>query len=317
MAAANALLAALPEPLARLRLDVVDNARAAEAVPVWRADADGTHRFRFRFRFHEKAWTQHPREIFARWVETLPLIGAVIEARPTGSCALNLGDEGHRPGLAFDTRAPGYTLIPDYQFLMTDGYADLARTFLARSRPWGERRPVAFWRGSTTGLADKVEALPRVRLCRLARTMGPVADVGLTAVTANFASAEPRLRAEGLFRDFVPNVRLDEVRVHIDIDGNSGPWTSLLGKLHSGSPVLRVTSELGFRQWYHDRLVPWEHYVPVRSDMADLSARVLQLLEDSALARRIGGAGARFARALRCDFEVARAVPSIVAAFAH
>ena len=115
----------------------------------------------------------------------------------------------------------------------------------------------------------------------------------------------------------MPNDRLDEVRVHIDIDGNSSPWTGLLGKLHSGSPVLRVTSQLGFRQWYHDRLVPWEHYVPVRSDMADLPARVRQMLGDPALARRIGDAGARFARALRCDAEIARAVPTIVAAFSR
>jgi hypothetical protein len=311
MGQANALLATAPEPLSRVRIDIVDNARAAEAVPVWRADGDGIHRFRF----HQKTWFQHPREIVVRWIETLPLIAAVIAARPEGSCLLNLGDEGHRPGLAFDARGPGYTLIPDYQYLMTGNYCDLARGFSARRRPWEERRPVAFWRGSTTGLDADVDALPRVRLCRVARTMGPIADVGLTAVTANFASAEPRLRAEGLFRDFVPNDRLDEYRVHIDIDGNSGPWTSLLGKLHSGSPVLRVTSELGFAQWYHGRLVPWEHYVPVRSDMTDLPALACQLLGDPALARRIGGAGQRFARSLRCDDEIANAVPSIVAAF--
>jgi hypothetical protein len=311
MGRANALLAALPEPLGRLRLDIVDNARAAEAVPVWRAEADGSHRFRF----HAKTWSQHPGEIFARWVETLPLIGAAIAARPTGSCLLNLGDEGHRPGLAFDARGPGYTLIPDYPFLMTDGYADLARAFAARRVPWEERRPVAFWRGRTTGLGTDIDALARVRLCRIARTMAPIADIGLSGVTPNFAAAEPALRAEGLFRDFVSNDRLDRYRAIVVIDGNSAPWTSLLGALHSGSPVLRVASELGFRQWYHDRLTPWEHYVPVRSDMADLPALAGRVLGDPALARRIGEAGRRFARSLTCDAEIARALPAILGAF--
>ena len=92
MAALNTLLATLSGPLARLRIDVVDIARAAEAAPVWRVDPDGTHRFRF----HEKTWMQHPHIIFARWLDTLPFIAAMQAAKPVGSCVLNLGDEGHR-----------------------------------------------------------------------------------------------------------------------------------------------------------------------------------------------------------------------------
>ena len=36
--------------------------------------------------------------------------------------------------------------------------------------------------------------------------------------------------------------------------------------------ILRVKSPR--RQWYHQRLKPWEHLVPVRADLADLGERL-------------------------------------------
>ena len=42
----------------------------------------------------------------------------------------------------------------------------------------------------------------------------------------------------------------------IDIDGWANSWSGLFQKLLSGSTVLKVASNKGFRQWYYDRLEP-------------------------------------------------------------
>ena len=310
IAGVNASLASLPGALACLRIEIVDNARAAEAVPVWRVDPSGVHRFRF----HRASWTRYPAEIFARWLDTLPLIAAIQAADPSGSCVLNLGDEGHRPGLAFDGAGPAFTLIPDYCFIRTNGYAGLAQAYARRAIPWRDRRPVAFWRGSTTGYDHDLDALPRVRMCRIAQALGDDADIGFAGASQRFVGAEPWLREQGLLRGFVANEHYDRYQLHIDIDGNSSPWTGF-AKLHSGSPVLKVASPHGYRQWYYDRLVPWENYVPIRSDLADLNDTVRMLLADPARARRIGSAGRDLALSMACDMEIARAVPVALGAF--
>lgn len=310
LASVNAQLARLSGGLAPLRVEAVDNARAAEAAPVWRVDPDGTSRFRF----HRKSWAQHPRIIFGRWLDALPLIAAVHAERPVGSCVLNLGDEGHRPGLAFDGAGADFTLIPDSFFLQTGGYADLAATYAGRAIPWRERRPVLLWRGTTTGREASLDALPRVRLCRAAQLLGDRADVGFSAASQQFSGAEPWLRSQGLLRGYVSHERYDEYQLHLSIDGNASPW-GFLSKLHTGSAVLKVDSLRRLRQWYYSRLVPWEHYVPIRSDLSDLAPTVRLLLADPARAERIGAAGQALARSMSYHAEITRAVPVALGAF--
>ena len=57
----------------------------------------------------------------------------------------------------------------------------------------------------------------------------------------------------------------------IDIDGNVNSW-GLLWKLLSGSCILRVQSDR--TQWFHQRLQPWKHLVPVQADLSDLEAQL-------------------------------------------
>lgn len=308
---ANDGLARLPGPAGRLRVERVNNARTAEAAPVWRAEADGRHLFRF----HERSWAQHPRLIFGRWLDMLPLVAAVMAAGARGRVSFNLGDEAHRPGLSFCDRRDDAVLVPDCMFMATGAYAALARHFAAQALPWTRRRPVLFWRGATSGTADGVDFLPRVQLCRLARRLGDQADVGLSAVTDAFRAAEPTLRAEELVRPFVPAEATADVQLHVDIDGNSNSWPGLFTKLLSGSPVLKVASPQGFRQWYYPRLVPGVNFVPVRADLADLLDVARDLLADPDRAQAIGKAGRRLALDLSLDREVAAAVPRIRAAF--
>ena len=172
-------------------------------------------------------------------------------------------------------------LIPDPYCLMTGGYRNLRERIQQNPLPpWHERLPLAFWRGSTTGSKDidleTLELNRRYQLARLSRTWPERLDARINrAVQCCDALArkqvEHRLQREGLLSATVTPWHAALHAWQIDIDGNVNSW-GLLWKLLSGSCILRVQSPR--RQWYHQRLKPWEHLVPVRADLADLGERL-------------------------------------------
>ena len=74
-------------------------------------------------------------------------------------------------------------------------------------------------------------------------------------------------------------------------DGVSSAWR-LVELLHTNSTLLKPTSPI--HEYIDEYLVPFEHYVPVRQDSADLIERLDWLLAHDDEARRIAAAGARF-----------------------
>ena len=58
--------------------------------------------------------------------------------------------------------------------------------------------------------------------------------------------AEPWLRRNGLFAASVPETSFGNYKYQIDIDGVSNSWSGLFQKLLTGSPVLKVSSPVGF-----------------------------------------------------------------------
>lgn len=289
-------------------VDVGPHGRTAEEV-VWTATGRTS-----RFAFHPGILT-HPNGsvLIERWLDVLPLLmGALSRAGGTsGTTSLALGDCGTGRGLAFCDHRPGAGLIPDPVFVREDGYRARKRAFARRPVAWCDREPRALWRGQTSGWHDAggrpVETwqdLPRVRLCRLARDPDhrPLIDAGITGVVQiEDPAAAGRLKEGGLMVSRVDWRRFPDWRYQIDIDGNTSAWEGLFVKLCTGSPVLKVASGFGFRQWYHDGLVPWTHFVPVEADLGDLAEKVLWLRRHDDRARAIGCA----ARALVDGMDVA------------
>jgi len=249
-----------------------------------------------------------------RFSAVTPLIAESLIAGVRGSVAINFNDCGIvSGGLTFCDHRPDFPLIPDPDYIGTRGYEGSREWYANRSMPWEKRQPVAFWRGSTTGrlIDDSWHSLPRIRLCQIGRIQPDLFDVGVTRVHQLGDTAEAEIRAAGLFADYVPDSRLDEYQIHIDIDGNTNAWSGLFRKLLSGSPVLKVASESGFSQWYYDQLVPWENFVPVRADLSDLTEKAEWLLANQKMAANIGAAGQLLARSLEYDKELGRAVETI------
>lgn len=294
----------------------IDDARTpAEAAPLWRLNEAG----RSRFFFNSSVYRQYPGFIITRWLHFLPAILAGLrDASAPGSCFLNLGDEGHVEGLTFCDNRPGFTLVPDCIFLAARGYAATFRHFRTADVPWEQRKPVAFWRGTTTGVrTGDVFELPRVRLCQLGKALGDRADIGVSQFAQLKTDDEAAaLTAAGILRDFVPPAAFNQYQLHIDIDGNSNSWPGLLLKLHSGSPVLKVASQDGFRQWYYDRLVPFVNFVPVSADLSDLHEMIALMFDRPAFARMIGEQGRALAAGMTMEAELDWARPVIAGALA-
>lgn len=81
----------------------------------------------------------------------------------------------------------------------------------------------------------------------------------------------------------------------VDVEGN-GLSGRLKLLLHSGRPVLVV--DRPWREWWFDEFRPFEHYIPVRRDLADLEEQVGWAREHAAEAQRIGRAGQALAQRL-------------------
>jgi hypothetical protein len=262
------------------------------------------------------------------------IVDLLVNCRVTSVNELDLHsiDFSCGPGLAFCSNRSDNTLIPDHFFVGYRGYQWLRDAFARNPIPWSARIPKAFWRGSTTGLPSFVRtdlhevdrhgrpfpvsdwrSLERIALCRYAKANPLLFDAGVTSVVQiEDPACEEELRSQGLFAEFSPPQDLQLYRYNIDIDGNVNSFSGLYFKLLSGSPVLKVESSRGFRQWYYDRLAPFENYVPVKPDLSDLSEKTEWLRDHDDEARRIGEAGRARALSMTFESESARARKSIM-----
>ena len=111
---------------------------------------------------------------------------------------------------------------------------------------------------------------------------------------------EHRLYREGLLSASVHPWHAALHAWQIDIDGNVNSW-GLLWKLLSGSCILRVESPR--RQWYHQRLQPWIHLVPVNADLSNLGERLAWCREHPQDCAAIASAGQSLARQVVEEIE--------------
>jgi hypothetical protein len=254
------------------------------------------------------------------WV--MPLLSRVAGSSkvPKGMAFLNQWDAGIVPGLAYCANASGFFLIPDGNaFIPTQGYRELKRELAESTVEWTRRLPIAFWRGSTTGaVIDSSRgwrSLQRIALCELSQRHSKFIDAGLSSVTQWSGKAATEIESSGLIKDYFPANKLQRYRYLIDIDGNSNAWGGFFKRLLTGSPVLKIASPRGYRQWYYDRLRPWHNFVPVSADMSDLVAKIEWLIQHDTEAKKIGANGRALAYSIEYEAELDSALDTISAAF--
>jgi hypothetical protein len=252
-----------------------------------------------------------------RLAAVLPLLEAAHRAGPLPptSMIINLDDGPVVRGMAFSSNNPADLLIPDPVFVTRAGYQKVRDYWTDIPMPWHRRLPVVFWRGGTSGRAPGGDwrKLPRIVLCDMVRNL-PLFDAGISHVAQIPEATEEEIRHRGLRRAFIGEGSFNFYRYHIDIDGNTNSWPGLFIKLLSGGAVLKIESPLAFRQWYYDRLVPWDNYVPVSADLSDLIEKAEWLAANDARAMEIGRRGHELANGMTYEAEVELAGAAIFGA---
>lgn len=244
-------------------------------------------------------------------------------AAQAGRVVVHLPDTAHGRGLGFSSGDPDTTLIPDPVFVVRRAYADARRTYREQELPWDQKKPIVFWRGSGSGGARRNSGpdwrqRPRIRLAALVKD-NPLFDVGLSRLAKRQIVDEAMFKeveAQGLIRGYVPSDQFVNYKYQVDIDGNSNAWAGLFLKLLTGCPVLKIASPQGFRQWYYERMIPGQHFIPVRPDMSDLVEQAEWLLAHDNEARDIGQRALELANAMTLEGELEAAVPAIARAMA-
>ena len=95
--------------------------------------------------------------------------------------------------------------------------------------------------------------------------------------------------------DYVNMTEQAKYKYHIDLGGGGGTtWTGTIEKL--ALPGLLFHHMTPTKDWFHDLLVPWEHYVPIKQDLSDLRAKFEWAESHPTEAKNIAENGTRFAR---------------------
>jgi hypothetical protein len=185
------------------------------------------------------------------------------------------------PTLCFGkTKQETYSfLVPDHDYIFYDCYkaqfAELDK--LTELLPWGKKTSAAFWRGRSTGYKldeDNWRENLRVRLCLIS---GQIKDSGL--LDAYFSELvqcreenQQRIFDAGIVKEKIPFQEFIAYKYLIEIDGNGCAWRSFMQKMYSNCVTLKVESDN--IQWFYWRVLPWVHYIPVRSDLSDLLEKI-------------------------------------------
>ena len=202
-------------------------------------------------------------------------------------------------------------LIPDPYCLGTNGYEGYRKQLQKNPLPsWRDRLPIIFWRGSTTGSknitpSNLAENL-RYQLCYHSLDMPAYLDARFNRVVQaldekNQVGVEKLLRKINLMGTYVDPWHASLHAWLIDIDGNVNSW-GLLWKLLSGCCVLRVQSNR--QQWFHPKIVPWEHIVPIAPDLSDLREKIDWCLKNHKHCEAIAAAGEEIGKQIVADINL-------------
>lgn len=143
---------------------------------------------------------------------------------------------------------------------------------------WSSKKPIAVFRGSSTGSGTTIETNQRLKLVHLAQD-SPLIDAGITSW-----NLRPRKLSN---KKYLTTIHIDKLpfglskplspqeqsnyKFIINVDGHVSAFRLSL-ELGMGSCILLVDSP--YKLWYHNILKPYVHYVPIKNDLSDLLDQV-------------------------------------------
>ncbi len=152
--------------------------------------------------------------------------------------------------------------------------------------PWDNRIPTAIFRGGSTGHGTSLYENKRLLVSHM--SLEGIVDIkdGIRLLNAGIVSwnVRPRIHKHNQYIDTfdddifnIPLVNYMDIEEQstfkyiVNIDGHVSAYRLSL-ELGSGSVVLLVESK--YKLWFSDKLIPFTHYVPIKSDLSDLYEKI-------------------------------------------
>lgn len=259
--------------------------------------------------FSNRAAHQNPNMISRRAAPFLYYLDSAPKSVERIAVHFSDGDILGPPAFCFSRYGTADCLVPDMYFFETSGFADLRALVSQNSVNWEDRSVDLMWRGSPTGtglictnpeMMTRPGVNQRVRCAKLCENSE--IDFGFVLPPKN-----PYRRSfdkAGWLRERVPNVAWFGKKYALDLDGFANTWDNQFHRMLMGCCLLKVIGDFGYRQWYYDRLKPWEHYVPVAADLSDLFEKYDWVRSHDDDAKQIARAGQELAMSMTFDKEV-------------
>lgn len=146
--------------------------------------------------------------------------------------------------------------------------------------PWDSKKPVAVFRGSTTGSGTTSKTNQRLAALEIAESKANAGrlDVGITKWNLRPRKFEGQEFLSTINRKSYPvaqkltlQEQSSQFKYILTLEGHVAAFR-LSYELSSGSVVLLADSQ--WNMWINKFLIPWEHFVPVKRDLSDLLEKV-------------------------------------------
>lgn len=142
---------------------------------------------------------------------------------------------------------------------------------------WNTKKPIAVFRGSSTGYGLTPETNTRLKLVLM--------DKEYDCIDVGFTKWNIRPRKDGEYVDIFSDDILETIQLKqpltrqeqseykyiIHIDGHVAAYRLAI-EMSFGSVLLKVDSP--YKLWFSDRLKPYIHYVPIKSDLSDIITQI-------------------------------------------
>jgi len=185
-------------------------------------------------------------------------------------------------------------LIPEVSF---QDHRDWAQREVERAvldSPWEHKIDRALWRGNSTGSywgKELWDTKGRARLIFLTKERPDLIDAGLTGSYFMDKEVDRYLHQMEAFKDFIwPQDQITH-KYLLTLDGNTFA-SSFRWQLQSNCAIFKQESP--YIEWYYGALRPYEHYIPIASDLSDLVEKLTWAKENDEAARAIAESGRAF-----------------------
>ncbi|KAF7296912.1 CAP10 domain-containing protein [Mycena indigotica] len=170
---------------------------------------------------------------------------------------------------------------------------------------WEDKKSQLYWRGIASGgqiVHSNYHNFTRFKVADLSRAHPDEIDAKITSFANELCAPEVCDRSAIVAEYGIDEMRTSKEAVYgykylLDVDGTtfSGRF---LGLLKSGSLVFKMTL---FEEYFNGWLRPYEHYIPVASDLSDLLEKLAWAKENEAEARLIQERGREMTEQVMTD----------------